>query len=73
MLTNVPSSTLRELAKLSERKEALMAQIQQIDHRMFKLQRRSREISAPAREARVTFSSAPTTKRRGRGPKRSGR
>jgi len=73
MLTNIPSSALRELVKLSERKEALMAQIQQIDRRMLKLQRRSREISAPARKARVTFSSAPTTTRRGQGAKRRGR
>jgi hypothetical protein len=47
------------LVKLSERKEALMAQIQEIDHHMLKLQRHSREISAPAGKARVTFSSAP--------------
>jgi hypothetical protein len=73
MVTNIPSRTLRELVKLSERKEALMAQIQQIDHRMLKLQRHSREISAPARKARVTFSSVPPSKRSGGGAKRSGR
>ena len=73
MFTNIPSSTLLELVKLSERKEALMAQIQQIDHRMLTLQRQSRGISAPARKARVTFSSTPSVKRSGKGAKRSGR
>lgn len=40
MFTNIPSSTLRQLVKLSERKEALMTQIQEIDRRMVRLQSR---------------------------------
>jgi len=39
MLTNIPSAILRQLVKLSERKEALMAQIQAIDREMVRLQK----------------------------------
>ena len=38
MFTNIPSATLRKMIKLSERKEALMTQIQEIDRRMVQLQ-----------------------------------
>jgi hypothetical protein len=38
MFTNIPSATLRQLVKLSERKEALMAQIQEVDREMVRLQ-----------------------------------
>src|SRR5213595_3626738 len=38
MLRNIPSTTLRELVKLSERKEALMEQIQEIDREMARVQ-----------------------------------
>ena len=38
MLTNVPSAALRRLLKLSRRKEALMAQIQEIDREMVRVQ-----------------------------------
>jgi hypothetical protein len=38
MLTNIPSSTLKQLVRLSERKEALMAQIQEIDREMIRVQ-----------------------------------
>src|SRR6266513_1079354 len=40
MFTNIPSAALRQLVKLSERKEALMTQIQEIDRRMVRLQSR---------------------------------
>lgn len=40
MFTQIPSSTLRQLVKLSERKEALMAQIQAVDREMVGLQSR---------------------------------
>jgi flagellar biosynthesis/type III secretory pathway chaperone len=60
MLTNIPSATLRQLVKLSERKETLMAQIQEIDREMVRLQN---QISAlPANidnPAPVTVSRAP--------------
>jgi hypothetical protein len=39
MLADVSTETLRKLVKLSERKEALMAQIQKIDREMLALQR----------------------------------
>ena len=59
MLRNIPSSTLKELVRLSERKEALMAQIQQIDRRMLTVQE---QFGIPSREgdalASVTVSGA---------------
>lgn len=60
MLTNIPSATLRQLVKLSERKEALMTRIQEIDREMVRLQN---QVSAsPANidnPAPVTASRAP--------------
>src|SRR5437667_1394647 len=60
MLTNVPSSTLKQLVRLSERKEALMAQIQEIDREMIRVQDK---FGIPSREgdqrAPVTVSRAP--------------
>jgi hypothetical protein len=60
MLPNIPSATLRQLVKLSERKEALMARIQEIDREMVRLQN---QVSAsPANidnPAPVTVSRAP--------------
>jgi hypothetical protein len=40
MLRNIPSATLKELVRLSERKELLMAQIQDIDREMLRVQKR---------------------------------
>src|SRR2546430_14807845 len=52
MFTTIPSSALRQLVKLSERKETLMAQIQDIDREMVRVQNRfgvpSRTPSPPA-------------------------
>lgn len=48
MFTQIPSSILRQLVKLSERKEALMAQIQGIDREMVRLQGRHGVPSATA-------------------------
>src|SRR5437764_6190758 len=47
MLRNIPSSTLKQLVRLSERKEALMAQIQEIDREMLRVQDR---FGIPPRE-----------------------
>ena len=59
MLTTIPSATLRQLVKLSERKEALMAQIQEIDRQMLHLERPFEQApGAAARRGRVTFSRA---------------
>jgi hypothetical protein len=40
MLRNIPSAILRKLVVLSERKEALVARVQDIEHEMLRLQRR---------------------------------
>ena len=67
MLTTIPSATLRQLVKLSERKEALMAQIQEIDRRMIELERPFEQApGASVRRGRVTFSSAPQKQRASR-------
>jgi flagellar biosynthesis/type III secretory pathway chaperone len=73
MLTNIPSATLRQLVKLSERKEALMAQIQEIDREMARLQSTagipSQNIDRPAS---VTVSRATRRLGRRRRTKRTG-
>jgi hypothetical protein len=68
MLHNIPSAALKELVKLSERKEALMARIQEIDREMLRVQSR---FGIPAQSgdegAPVTVSRAgrrPTVARR---------
>ena len=59
MFTNIPSATLRQLVKLSERKEALMGQIQEIDREMVQLQSKFGVPSAStSRGAPVTVSRA---------------
>jgi flagellar biosynthesis/type III secretory pathway chaperone len=47
MLRNIPSATLKELVRLSERKETLMAQIQELDRQMLRVQKR---FGIPKRE-----------------------
>jgi DNA invertase Pin-like site-specific DNA recombinase len=65
MLTNIPSSTLKQLVRLSERKEALMAQIQEIDREMIRVQNK---FGIPSRDtdqrAPVTVYRAPGLVRR---------
>ena len=60
MLRNIPSSTLKQLVRLTERKEALMARIQEIDREMIRVQHK---FGIPSREgdqqAPVTVSRAP--------------
>ena len=60
MLRNIPSSTLKQLVRLTERKEALMARIQEIDREMVRVQHK---FGIPSREgdqpAPVTVSRAP--------------
>jgi hypothetical protein len=60
MLRDIPSSALKQLVKLSERKEALMAQIQEIDREMARVQGK---FGVPTRReeqpARVTVSGTP--------------
>jgi hypothetical protein len=65
MLRNIPSSILKELVRLSERKEALLAQIQGIDRQLLRVQQ---HFGIPTREeeraAPVTVSRAPGGLRR---------
>jgi hypothetical protein len=57
MFTTIPSATLKQLVRLSERKEALMAQIQEIDREMVRVQSRFDIPSRnPALRAPVTVS-----------------
>jgi hypothetical protein len=57
MFTTIPSATLRQLVKLSQRKEALMAQIQEIDREMVRVQSKFGVPSRnPALRAPVTIS-----------------
>jgi flagellar biosynthesis/type III secretory pathway chaperone len=48
MLRNIPSATLKQLVRLSERKESLMAQIQEIDRQLLRVQKR---FGIPQRES----------------------
>lgn len=71
MFTNIPSAILRQLVKLSERKEALMTQIQEIDRQMVRLQSRFGVPSLSAgRGAPVTVSRAGRSQSRRRHTKR---
>jgi hypothetical protein len=45
MLIDISSANLRKMVKLSERKEALMSQIQELDRRMASLQQPTQEES----------------------------
>jgi hypothetical protein len=47
MLRNIPSATLKELVRLCERKESLMAQIQDVDRQMLRVQKK---FGIPQRE-----------------------
>jgi len=64
MLRNIPSATLKEMVRLSERKESLMTQIQEIDRQMLRVQKR---FGIPQREgdeaAPLHVSAAPRRKR----------
>jgi hypothetical protein len=65
MLRNIPSATLKEMVRLSERKEALMARIQEIDREMLRVQKR---FGIPRREdeAPVTVSRTKPRRRKSR-------
>jgi DNA invertase Pin-like site-specific DNA recombinase len=57
MFTSIPSAALRQLVKLSERKEGLLGQIQEIDREMVRLQAKFGVPAASAnRRAPVTVS-----------------
>jgi hypothetical protein len=62
MLTNIPSATLRQLVKLSERKDALLAKVQGIDRQIAAIQRRA-TAAGQIQKAPVTVSRAPRIKK----------
>lgn len=65
MLRSIPSSVLKELVKLSERREAHLAQIQAIDRQINGVQKR---FGIPYRETPeirpITFSAKPSSRPR---------
>jgi len=71
MLRNIPSITLKELVKLSESREKIMAQLQQIDREIVRVQKK---FGIPSKEsddvAPVTVSRVPK-RSTGRRAKRS--
>jgi hypothetical protein len=71
MFTNIPSASLKQLVKLSERKEALLGQIQQLDREMVRLQSKFGIPSHnPALRAPLTVSDTPRRLTRRRRAKR---
>ncbi|MEY2439651.1 MAG: hypothetical protein QOI34_1036 [Verrucomicrobiota bacterium] len=63
MFVNIPSAKLKKLVKLSQRKEALLAQIQEIDRDMLRLEREFGHVPGEAlRKGRFTFSVASKNK-----------
>jgi flagellar biosynthesis/type III secretory pathway chaperone len=62
MLTNIPSATLRQLVKLSERKDALLAKVQKIDREIAAIQRKATS-AGQIQKAPVTVSRAPRASR----------
>jgi hypothetical protein len=70
MLANIPSATLRQLVKLSDRKDELLAQIQKIDREIATIQRRATSAGqfekAPVTFSRTRRAKRPSAKRRSR-------
>ena len=64
MLRHIPSATLKELVRLSERKEALMAQIQEIDRQMLRVQKRFGIPQRDGDEAALVRNSGPRRRKR---------
>ena len=56
---NIPSATLKQLVALSQRKESLMAQIQEIDRQMMRVQRKFIVPSQSAATQAVTRKKKP--------------
>jgi hypothetical protein len=63
MLIDISSANLRKMVKLSERKEALMSQIQELDRRMASLQQPTREESEGRRSRVKNFAHAAGNRR----------
>ena len=56
MFGNIPSSALRKLVALSERKEDLMARVQEIDREMLRIQRQFESTGRATSPAPVTVT-----------------
>lgn len=56
MFKNIPSSVLRKLVRLSERKEELMAHVQDIDREMLRIQRQFESSGRVTSSASVTVT-----------------
>ena len=54
MLRNIPSVMLRKLVVLAERKEALMARVQEIEQEMLRLQRRAETRDTKPTQLRIS-------------------
>jgi len=63
VLVDISSATLRKLVKLSERKEALLSQIQELDRQMEALQR---STETEAHRGRITLPERPIRVKRGK-------
>jgi hypothetical protein len=59
VLLNISSATLRKMVKLSERKEALLFQIQELDRQMVALQQSAEEDGAFIRPKAAAKPKAP--------------
>lgn len=66
MLRNIPSSVLKQLVRLSERREGFMSQIQQLDREIVRLESRFGVPAADDGRAAVTISRRQTPQARGR-------
>jgi hypothetical protein len=71
-VSKVSSARLKQLVKLSERKDALLAEIQDIDRRMVRLEQEFRQARQRKRvKGRVTYSTDAKRRRTGSGRRRT--
>jgi len=69
----IAADRLKQLLKLAKRKQALLAEMQNIDRRMIRLEQEFRESPRSIeREARVTFSNQGRKAARGKRPSSGG-
>jgi hypothetical protein len=69
MLRNIPSSVLKQLVKLSERRESLMSQIQQVDRDIVRLESKFGVPTADDGRASMTITAKRTPRGRKTGRK----
>lgn len=73
MLRNIPSSVLKQLVKLSERREALLSQIQDVDRDIVRLESKFGVPAVDNDRAPVTISAKQSTSPKGRGRRKTRR